>query len=62
MIYDSDVVWGAGDLSVNVDLGSGDDFWVSRDAVFVNDLLFWRSPRVLKISASAVDVGSDDYF
>ena len=29
---------GAEDFSVTVDLGSGDDFWVSRDAVFVFDL------------------------
>ena len=29
---------GAEDFSVTVDLGSGDDFWVSRDSVFVSDL------------------------
>ena len=29
---------GVADLSVTVDLGSGDDFWVSMDAVFVNYL------------------------
>ena len=29
---------GAADLRVTVDLGSGDDFWVSRDSVFVFDL------------------------
>ena len=28
----------AEDFSVNVDLGSEDDFWVSRDAIFVDDL------------------------
>ena len=29
---------GTVDLSVTVDLGLGDDFWVSSDSVFVNDL------------------------
>ena len=28
------------DFSVTLDLGFGDDFRVSRDSVFVNDLLF----------------------
>ena len=32
---------GAEDFSVTLDLGSGDDYRVSRDAVFVNDLLFY---------------------
>ena len=29
---------GIADLNVTVDLGLGDDFWVSSDSVFVNDL------------------------
>ena len=53
---------GAEDFSVTVDLGSGDDYGVSKDVVFVDDLLFWRSPRGLKISAWAVEVGSGDGF
>ena len=40
---------GPEDLSVTLDLGSGDDFGVSRDSVFVNDLGFLRSPLALKI-------------
>ena len=38
MISDSDVVYGAEDSASAVDLGSGDDFWVWRDPVIVNDL------------------------
>ena len=49
---------GGEDFSVTLDLGSG----VSRDADFINDLLFWRSPRELKISALAVEVVSGDDF
>ena len=29
---------GTADLNVIMDLGPGDDFWVSRDSVFVDDL------------------------
>ena len=29
---------GAEDFSVSLELGSGDDFWVGWDSVFVNDL------------------------
>ena len=53
---------GAEDFSVTPDMGFGDDYGVSRDAVWINDLLFWRSPRVQKISASAVEVGLGDDF
>ena len=38
MIYDSDIDQGAEDFSVTLDLGSGDDFCVTRDLVFVIDL------------------------
>ena len=37
MISDSDVVYGAEDSASAVELGFGDDFWVWRDSVFVND-------------------------
>ena len=53
---------GIEDFSVTLDLGFGDDFGVSRDSVFINDLWFWSSPRVLKISASAVEVSYGDGF
>ena len=49
---------GTEDFSVTLDLGSG----VSRDADFLNDLLFWCSPQELKISVSAVEVVSGDDF
>ena len=29
---------GAKDFSVSLELGSGDDFWIGLDSVFVNDL------------------------
>ena len=38
MICDSDLVYGADDFSVSLELGSVDDFWVGRDSVLVNDL------------------------
>ena len=38
---------GAEDFSGTLDLGSGDDFGVSRYLVFVNDLWFWRCPWAL---------------
>ena len=38
MIYDSDIVQGVEYFRVTLDLGFGDDFGVSRDSVFVNDL------------------------
>ena len=38
MICDSDAVYRADDFYVSLELGSGDDFWVGWDSVFVNDL------------------------
>ena len=38
MICDSDVVYGAEEFCVSLELGFGDDFWVGWDLVFVNDL------------------------
>ena len=53
---------GAEDLASVVELGSGDDFWVWRDSVFVNDLCFSRSLWALKISSSTVELGFCDDF
>ena len=52
----------AEDAASAVELGSGDDFWVWRDSVFVNDFLFSRSPWALKISPSAVELSCGDDF
>ena len=53
---------GAEDAASAVELGSGDDFWVWRDSVFVNDLYFSLSLWTLKISQSAVELGFCDDF
>ena len=53
---------GAEDSASAVDLGSGDDFWVWRDSVFVNDLRFSHSRWGLKISPSAVELSCGDDF
>ena len=39
-----------------------DDFWFGRDLVFVNDFWLWCSLWAMKISASAVELGSGDDF
>jgi hypothetical protein len=39
-----------------VELGSGDDFWVCSDVVFVNDFSFCSSLCAQKISASVVEL------
>ena len=41
---------------------SGDDFFVRNAFVFINDFLFCCTLCVLKISASAVELGSGDDF
>ena len=38
MISDSDVVYGAEDFCVSLELGFGDYFWVDWDSVFVNEM------------------------
>ena len=38
IICDSNAVYGADDFCVSMELGSGDDFWVGWESVFVNDL------------------------
>jgi hypothetical protein len=45
-----------------VELGSGDDFSVFTDSVFVNDFSFCSSPYAVKISVSAVKLVSGDDF
>ena len=53
---------GVEDAASAVELGSGDDFWVWRDSVFVNDLCFSRRLWMLKISPSAVELSCGDDF
>ena len=53
---------GAEDVASAVELGSGDDFWVWRNSVFVNDLCFSRSLWTRKISPSAVELSCGDDF
>ena len=53
---------GAEDAASAVELGSGDDFWVWRDSVFINDLYLTLSLWTLKISQSAVELGFCDDF
>ena len=53
---------GVEDSASAVELDFGDDFWVWRDSVFVNDLCFSRSLWALKISPSAVELGFCDDF
>ena len=45
-----------------VELGFEDDFWDSRDSVFINGLSVRNSLFEQKMSASAVEVGFFDYF
>ena len=53
---------GGEDSASAVELDFGDDFWVWRDLVFVNDLCFSRSLWTLKISPSAVELSCGDDF
>ena len=53
---------GAKDSASAVELDSGDDFWVWRDSVFVNDLCCSRSLWTLKISPSVVELSCGDDF
>ena len=53
---------GAEDVASAVELGSGDDFWVWRNSVFVNNLGFLRILCTLKISRSAVQLSCGDDF
>jgi len=50
------------DFSVSVELGFEDDFWDSRDSVFINGLSFRSSLFAQKMSASAVELGFLDDF
>jgi hypothetical protein len=45
-----------------VELGFEDDFWETRDSVFINGLSVRSSLFVQKISASAVELGFFDDF
>ena len=33
---------GVEDSALAVELGSGDDFWIWRDSIFVDELWIWR--------------------
>ena len=52
----------ADDFSVNRRTGSGVDFRVCSESVFVNDFRFCSSLCVKKISPSAVELGSGGDF
>jgi hypothetical protein len=43
-------------------VGFKDDFWTGSNSVFINDFIVRSSLGELKISASAVELGSDDDF
>ena len=45
-----------------LELGSGDDFCLSRDSVFINDFGFLGSLWAVMISASTLELGSGDDF
>ena len=45
-----------------VELCFDDDFWDSRDSVFVNGFLASSSLCSVNISSSAVELGFEDYF
>ena len=45
-----------------VELGFEDDFWDSRDSVFIKGLSVRSSLFAQKMSASAVELGFLDYF
>jgi hypothetical protein len=45
-----------------VELGFEDDFWDSRDSVFINGLSVSSSLFAQKMSASAIELGFLDYF
>ena len=62
IIYDSQVVYGRWRFSFSRGTGFRWWFMVWRDLVFVNDLWFSCSPWALKISRSAVELGSGDDF
>ena len=51
---------GVEDFCVSPEHGSGDDFWVGWDSIFVNDLWFSRSLSAMRIWASAEEMGSVD--
>jgi hypothetical protein len=50
------------DFSVSVELGFEDDFWDSRESVFINSLSVRSSLFAQKMSASAVELGFLDDF
>jgi hypothetical protein len=50
------------DFSVAVELGFEDDFWDSRDSVFINGLSFRSILFAQKMSASDVELGFLDDF
>jgi hypothetical protein len=50
------------DFSVSVELGFEDDFWDSRESVFINGLSVRSSLFAQKMSASAVELGFLDDF
>ena len=50
------------DCSVSGRTGVEDDFWDSRDSVFINGLSFRSSLFAQKMSASAVELGFLDDF
>ena len=43
-------------------MGSDEDFWVSSDAVFINNFWIRSSVCALKILASTIDLGFKDDF
>ena len=45
-----------------VELGSGDDFWVGIDSVFVNSFCVSSILCALKMSASGINLGFEDDF
>ena len=49
-------------LASAVELGFEDDFWVSRDSVFINGLSVRSSLFAQKMSASAIELGFLDDF
>jgi hypothetical protein len=50
------------DFSVTVELGFEDEFWDTRDSVFVNGFSVSSSLFAQKMSASAVELGFFDVF
>ena len=48
--------------AADIELGFENDFWDSRDSVFVNGFLVSSSLCSVNISASAVELGFEDDF